>query len=122
MAWVLLRHRSMKSQATLRRSVLTVLAAGLCACAAQSSGPAANAGSSSYHGPCEFVGVEAVAAPVDQEDDSLVVIARYRLGAGDGGTPRVAYRSQIVPDRDDDPRLQERASPSVVCAPQRDVP
>jgi hypothetical protein len=81
-----------------------------------------NGGSSSYDGPCEIVGIEAVAPPVDQEDDSLLVIARYRPGARADGQSAAEYRSQIAPERDDDPRLQERPSPSVVCDPQRDAP
>ena len=94
-----------------------VTAVLLAACGAQATPPAASSAPRKYAGRCDLVGIEEVPAPVDQEADSVVLIARYSPGKSRDGRSPLAYRFQIARAREHDLRLHLQANPSVVCEP-----
>ena len=95
-------------------------AIGLGGCGASASAPQSTTAPNAYAGRCDLIGIEEVAAPSEQEGDSIQVIARYSPGAPASSGSELAYRFQIARARVHDLRQHLQAHPSVVCEPDRD--
>jgi hypothetical protein len=69
-----------------------------------------------YEGSCVLAGIEEVPAPVDQHEDAIVLVARYR--PSDGGHDAAgpwSLRFQVQRARERDLRLHIEAHPTVLC-------
>jgi hypothetical protein len=96
------------------------VAIALAACATQSSQRSQPLPAARYQGTCELAGIESVPAPLGQEDDSVVLVARYRPGdAAAGGEAPWAMKFQINRARVNDLRSHLESHATVVCSPDR---
>ena len=80
------------------------LAAMLFACAALAHELPGSAAPHAYPGTCTLVGVEEVSAPVDQQTDTIALVARYRFGSGSESGKPIALQFEIARARADDVR------------------
>ncbi len=69
---------------------------------------------------CKLVAIEQVPAPIDQKEDAVYLVARYRAGeARDARDGSSAVLFQVASAREHDLRLHLQAHPNVVCGPDR---
>lgn len=69
-----------------------------------------------YEGTCVLAGIEQVPAPVGQNEDSIVVVARYRPSDGARASAGVwSVRFQVQRARERDLRQEIEANPTVLC-------
>ena len=88
----------------------------LAACGAQSSGRRPAAAPRAYDGTCVLAGIEQVPAPVGQNEDSVVMVARYRPSNGaHGGAGGWSLRFQVERARERDLRLHIEGHSRVLC-------
>ena len=88
----------------------------LAGCAAQSSGRRPPARPKAYDGTCVLAGIEQVPAPVGQDQDSIVMIARYRPSDGaPAGSTAWSLRFQVQRARERDLRLHIEGHSTVLC-------
>jgi hypothetical protein len=83
-------------------------------CASQERGGRPPAAAGRYEGTCELAGIDEVPAPVEQREDSVVLVAQYRPSAG-AGQRRWGLRFLVQRAREQDLRLHIQAHPTVLC-------
>jgi hypothetical protein len=104
--------RAHRSSAT----ILLVAAILLAACGTRAAGGSPPATSGPYEGKCVLAGIEQVPAPVDQHEDAIVLVARYRPDDGGHTAPGPwSLRFQVQRARERDLRLHIEAHPTVLC-------
>jgi hypothetical protein len=91
----------------------------LAACGAETTQQAVHSGAPRYPGTCSLVAIDEVAAPSDQDNDSVGLVARYRFGeaAAASHSAPLSLQFQIARARKHDLRQYLEAHSTVVCHP-----
>lgn len=73
-----------------------------------------------YQGECALVAIESVPASIDQSNDSVALVARYRPGREAPGVQSPwAITFQVARARVHDLQLHLQSHPTVLCEPGR---